>query len=66
MTQDGVWGSPEPGNTRTLEQSLYDAERKLILDAIEMYHRNWQQTVKLVDINRTTQYKKIKRYRLQK
>lgn len=66
MIQDGDWGSPQPGNSRTLKQALYEAERKVILDALEMCNWNRQQTAKLLDINRTTLYKKIKRYGLEK
>lgn len=49
---------------RPLKESLAGPEKQLILEALEALNWNRQETAKVLDINRTTLYKKMKKYNL--
>jgi DNA-binding NtrC family response regulator len=57
--------SNRPFNNQTLKQSLEGPERAIIQAALEANNWNRQVTAKALDINRTTLYKKMKRYGLE-
>lgn len=50
---------------QTLKQALEGPEREIIRAALETNNWNRQETAKALDINRTTLYKKMKRYGLE-
>jgi two-component system response regulator AtoC len=50
---------------QTLKKSLEGPERAILRAALEANHWNRQETAKTLDINRTTLYKKMKRYGLE-
>lgn len=47
-----------------LKEALEEPERKLILEALRALNWNRQETARVLDINRTTLYKKMKKYGL--
>ena len=47
-----------------LKEALEGPERQLILEALEALNWNRQETARVLDINRTTLYKKMKKYGL--
>jgi len=49
---------------RPLKESLEEPEKQLILQALEALNWNRQETARVLDINRTTLYKKMKKYNL--
>ena len=49
---------------RPLKESLAEPEKQLILQALEALSWNRQETARVLDINRTTLYKKMKKYQL--
>jgi two-component system response regulator HydG len=49
---------------RPLKESLAEPEKQLILQALEALNWNRQETARVLDINRTTLYKKMKKYNL--
>lgn len=49
---------------KPLKESLAEPEKQLILQALEALNWNRQETAKVLDINRTTLYKKMKKYNL--
>lgn len=54
-----------PGmNLRPLKEALEEPERQIILRALEALNWNRQETARVLDINRTTLYKKMKKYGL--
>ena len=63
---------PAPGRRRAagragilpLKEALEGPESKLILEALEALNWNRQETARVLDINRTTLYKKMKKYGL--
>jgi DNA-binding NtrC family response regulator len=57
----------EDGNVKpaSLKQSLEGPERAILRAALEMHHWNRQDTAAALQINRTTLYKKMKRYGLE-
>lgn len=63
---------PAPAPSRTpsaatilpLKEALEGPEKQLILDALEALNWNRQETARMLDINRTTLYKKMKKYGL--
>jgi len=62
-------GQENPSNSsslriRPLKEALEEPERQIILDALEALDWNRQETARLLDINRTTLYKKMKKYNL--
>ena len=62
--QPGEAASPRPGMT-ALKSALADPERQIILDALEVNGWNRQSTAGMLGINRTTLYKKMKKYGIQ-
>jgi DNA-binding NtrC family response regulator len=50
------------GEKGNLKAALKDPERRLILEALEAHNWNRQETADALGINRTTLYKKMKRY----
>jgi DNA-binding NtrC family response regulator len=55
--------SHSPG-IRPLKEALEEPEKRIILQALEALNWNRQETARLLDINRTTLYKKMKKYGL--
>jgi len=64
---------PPPGTPRStpsaatilpLKEALEAPEKQLILEALEALNWNRQETARMLDINRTTLYKKMKKYGL--
>jgi two-component system response regulator HydG len=62
-----------PGNTprphlprviRPLKEALEEPEKRIIIQALQAFNWNRQETAEVLDINRTTLYKKIKKYGL--
>jgi DNA-binding NtrC family response regulator len=51
---------------QSLKKALEDPERRIIEAALKANHWNRQLTAELLEINRTTLYKKMKRYGLDK
>lgn len=49
---------------RPLKEALEEPEKRIILQALEALNWNRQETARLLDINRTTLYKKMKKYGL--
>ena len=49
---------------RPLKEALEEPERQIILQALEALNWNRQETARILDINRTTLYKKMKKYGL--
>jgi two-component system response regulator HydG len=47
-----------------LKEALEGPEKQLILQALEALNWNRQETARVLDINRTTLYKKMKKYGL--
>lgn len=58
-------GHPSPpADIVSFKQARAEPERRLILQTLEAHHGNRQETAKALGINRTTLYKKMKRYGL--
>ncbi len=56
---------PTPkGGIQPLKEALEGPERQLILEALQALNWNRQETARVLDINRTTLYKKMKKYGL--
>ena len=51
-----------PGSAGSLRSALVVPERQIILNALEQHGRNRQKTAAALSINRTTLYKKMKKY----
>ena len=60
--EQGTWKDVGPG--MTLREALETPERQIILGALDAHDWNRQETAVSLDINRTTLYKKMKRYGL--
>ena len=52
------------GQIRPLKEALEEPEKRIILEALEALGWNRQETARMLDINRTTLYKKMKKYGL--
>lgn len=70
-TTGGSPGRPASGLRRTssqrilpLKEALEEPEKRLILEALRALNWNRQETARVLDINRTTLYKKMKKYGL--
>jgi two-component system response regulator HydG len=61
LTLHGPSTSPQ---IRPLKEALEEPEKQIILQALEALNWNRQETARLLDINRTTLYKKMKKYGL--
>ena len=49
---------------RPLKEALEEPEKRIIIQALQAFNWNRQETAKVLDINRTTLYKKMKKYNL--
>ena len=65
ITQHSQHANTVHYGNQTLKQALSGPEREIIRAALEMNDWNRQETAKSLDINRTTLYKKMKRYGLE-
>lgn len=63
-TASAVSGRPSAAGILPLKEALEIPERQLILQALEALNWNRQETARVLDINRTTLYKKMKKYGL--
>lgn len=57
--------APDPSSIRLLKDALEEPERKIILDALRAFQWNRIETAAALGINRTTLYKKMKRFNLE-
>jgi two-component system, NtrC family, response regulator HydG len=60
-------GTPRPHLTlgvRPLKEALEEPEKRIIIQALQAFNWNRQETARVLDINRTTLYKKMKKYNL--
>ena len=72
MVNRGASSGDEHGDTMSfekyagqpLDKALQEPERRIILAALRANAWNRQKTAEMLDINRTTLYKKIKQHRL--
>jgi two-component system response regulator HydG len=53
-----------PMGIRPLKEALEEPEKRIIIQALQAFNWNRQETAKVLDINRTTLYKKMKKYGL--
>jgi two-component system response regulator HydG len=53
-----------PLEIRPLKEALEEPEKRIIIQALQALNGNRQETARLLDINRTTLYKKMKKYGL--
>ena len=51
-------------NIRPLKEALEEPEKRIIIQALQALNWNRQETARVLDINRTTLYKKMKKYGL--
>ena len=56
--------SQSPVSIRPLKEALEEPEKKIIIQALQALNWNRQETARVLDINRTTLYKKMKKYGL--
>jgi DNA-binding NtrC family response regulator len=49
---------------RPLKEALEEPEKRIIIQALQALNWNRQETARVLDINRTTLYKKMKKYGL--
>ncbi|MGE3822036.1 MAG: helix-turn-helix domain-containing protein, partial [Isosphaeraceae bacterium] len=56
--------SHTPTNIRPLKEALEEPEKRIIIQALQALNWNRQETARVLDINRTTLYKKMKKYGL--
>ena len=49
---------------RPLKEALEEPEKRIIIQALQAFNWNRQETARVLDINRTTLYKKMKKYDL--
>jgi len=50
--------------THRLKDALEEPEKRIIIQALQALNWNRQETARVLDINRTTLYKKMKKYGL--
>ena len=63
----GAAGTPRPHlpmGIRPLKEALEEPEKRIIIQALQAFNWNRQETARVLDINRTTLYKKINRYKI--
>jgi two-component system response regulator HydG len=63
----GSGGTPRPHlkmGVRPLKEALEEPEKRIIVQALQAFDWNRQETARVLDINRTTLYKKMKKYNL--
>ncbi|WP_422926500.1 sigma-54-dependent transcriptional regulator [Singulisphaera sp. PoT] len=56
--------SRNSANIRPLKEALEEPEKRIIIQALQALNWNRQETARVLDINRTTLYKKMKKYGL--
>ncbi|MBV8383837.1 MAG: hypothetical protein JOZ63_14605 [Planctomycetaceae bacterium] len=56
--------SHPPMSIRSLREALEEPERRIIIQALQALNWNRQETARVLDINRTTLYKKMKKYKI--
>ena len=56
--------TPSQPNLRPLKEALEEPEKQIIIEALRALNWNRQETARVLDINRTTLYKKMKKYGL--
>jgi two-component system response regulator HydG len=62
---NGLGSRPHvPLNIRPLKEALEEPEKRIIIQALQALSWNRQETARVLDINRTTLYKKMKKYGL--
>jgi two-component system response regulator HydG len=49
---------------RPLREALEEPEKRIIIQALRAFHGSRQETARVLDLNRTTLYKKMKKYGL--
>jgi DNA-binding NtrC family response regulator len=54
----------QPTSIRPLKEALEEPERRLIIEALKAFNWSRHQTAQVLNINRSTLYKKLKKYRL--
>ncbi len=62
---DAAAASEEQSSMMSLKRALEEPEKRIIRSALEAHHWNRQATAEALEINRTTLYKKMKRYGLE-
>jgi DNA-binding NtrC family response regulator len=65
VESDAALFSPAHGRPMTLKEALEEPEKRIIQAALEANDWNRQRTAAVLDINRTTLYKKMKHYGLE-
>ena len=53
-----------PMGIRPLKEALEESEKRIIIQALQAFNWNRRETARVLDINRTTLYKKMKKYDL--
>jgi two-component system, NtrC family, response regulator HydG len=67
QARSGGAGTPKPHlkmGVRPLKEALEEPEKRIIVQALQAFNWNRQETARVLDINRTTLYKKMKKYNL--
>ncbi len=67
QSRGGTAGSSRPHlpmGIRPLKEALEEPEKRIIIQALQAFNWNRQETARVLDINRTTLYKKMKKYGL--
>ena len=67
QTRGGGGATPRPHlkmGVRPLKEALEEPEKRIIIQALQAFNWNRQETARVLDINRTTLYKKMKKYNL--
>ena len=60
-------GTPRPQlqiGVRTLKEALEEPEKRIIVQTLETFHWNRQETARVLGINGATLYQKMKKYKL--
>jgi two-component system response regulator HydG len=61
--QPGAGAPPHPPvEIQPLREALEDPEKRIIIQALHAFNWNRQEAARALDINRTTLYKKMKKY----
>jgi two-component system response regulator HydG len=63
-TSPGSGRPAMPSSIRPLKEALEEPEKRIIIQALQALNWNRQETARVLDINRTTLYKKMKKYGL--
>jgi two-component system, NtrC family, response regulator HydG len=67
QARSGGGAMPRPHlkmGVRPLKEALEEPEKRIIIQALQAFNWNRQETARVLDINRTTLYKKMKKYNL--